>query len=111
MNTFTINGKRYNAPKFDFNTVCDIEESGISLAQAKNKPTALLRVYFALALDGDKERAGKELEQHLINGGSFEELTDAMTKEMNESDFFRAASKGADEENQTGAEEKNTKKR
>lgn len=90
MNRFTINGVVYDAPKFDFNTVCDFEEAGISIAEAKKKPTSMIRAYFALLFDGDKDAAGKELETHMINGGTFEELTNAMIKEMNDSDFFRA---------------------
>lgn len=98
MNRFTINGVVYDAPKFDFNTVCDFEESGISIAEAKKKPTSMIRAYFALLFDGDKDAAGKELEKHMISGGSFEELTNAMLKEMNESDFFRALAKRTETE-------------
>lgn len=89
MNTFTINGKKYTAPKFDFNTVCYFEEAGISLAEGRKKPSALIRAYFAILFDGDKEEAGKELEAHMVNGGTFDEMMTAMTKEMNESDFFQ----------------------
>ena len=101
MNRFTINGVVYNAPKFDFNTVCDFEEAGISIAEAKKKPTSMIRAYFALLFDGDKDAAGKELEKHMVSGGSFEELTNAMIKEMNESDFFRALTKRTETEDQS----------
>ncbi len=111
MNYFTINNKRYKAPVFDFNTVCDFEEAGISLAEAKNKPTAMLRMYFTLLFDGDKEAAGKELEQHMINGGTFEELTNAMIKEMSESRFFQAISKKTDETEETGAKQTSKSKK
>lgn len=107
MNRFTINGVVYTAPKFDFNTVCDLEEAGISISEAKNKPTSMLRMYFALLFDGDKVAAGRELEQHMINGGTFEELSNAMVKEMNESDFFRAITKNSETSNRSG---KKTKK-
>lgn len=110
MNYFTINNKRYKAPVFDFNTVCDFEEAGISLADAKNKPMSMIRMYFTLLFDGDKEAAGKELEQHMINGGTFEELTNAMIKEMNESRFFQAIAKTPAPEDETGTEEKTKSK-
>ena len=109
MNTFVINKKRYTAPKFDFNTVCDFEEAGISLSEAKNKPTSMVRAYFSLLFDGDKEAAGRELEQHMIDGGTFEDLTDAMVKEMNESRFFQAISKRTAETDQAEPEETATK--
>ena len=70
-------------------------------------------MYFALLFDGDKDAAGKELEQHMIDGGSFEELTEAMVKEMNESRFFQAISKNAETATPetTTAPEKTTRKR
>ena len=108
MNRFTINGIVYDAPKFDFNTVCDFEEAGISLSEAKKKPTSMIRAYFALLFDGDKEQAGAELEKHMIAGGTFEELTNAMIKEMNDSDFFRALTKRTETEDQPA---KKTKKK
>lgn len=107
MNRFTINGVVYNAPKFDFNTVCDFEEAGISLTEARQKPTSMIRAYFALLFDNDKNAAGQELEKHMIAGGTFEELTNAMIKEMNESDFFRALTKRTETETQSA---KKTKK-
>ena len=110
-NYFTINGKRYKAPEFTFNTVCDFEEAGISLSEAKKKPTSMIRMYFALLFDGDKDEAGKELEQHMMNGGTFEELTDAMVKEMNDSRFFQAISKKSEETDPETAVEKQPKKK
>lgn len=113
-NYFTINGKRYKAPAFDFNTVCDFEEAGISLSDAAKKPTSMIRMYFALNFDGDKEKAGKELEEHMIKGGTFEDLTDAMVKEMNESHFFQALNKNTKtedpEEEETATESKRSRK-
>lgn len=109
MNRFTINGIVYDAPKFDFNTVCNFEEAGISLAEARKKPTSMIRAYFALLFDGDKEAAGKELEKHMIAGGSFEELTNAMIQEMNESDFFRALTKRTETEDQPAKKKKTEK--
>lgn len=111
MNRFTINGKSYIAPKFDFNTVCDFEEAGISLQDARKKPTSMIRMYFALLFDGDKDAAGKELEQHMIDGGTFDELTEAMVKEMNESRFFQAISSRADKSDQAGEKAATSKRK
>ena len=36
--TFTVNGKTYKAKPFDFNMVCDLEDMGISMQDASNKP-------------------------------------------------------------------------
>lgn len=91
--TFTINNVVYTAKEFDFNTVCDLEESGVSLEEMQKKPTSAVRAYFALCTGGSIDDAGRELQEHIINGGTLNELTQAMVAEMNESDFFQALSK------------------
>lgn len=99
MRTFTINGKRYNAKPFDFNTVCDLEDYGVALSEMTKKPMSMARAYFALCYNGDKAEAGKEIQEHVKNGGNFNDLYKAMGEEMNESDFFQALNKKENEEN------------
>lgn len=93
MNTFTINGKEYKAKPFDFNLVCDLEDMGISLEQAGNKPMSMVRAYFGLCAGKGKEFAGKEMEAHIIGGGTFDNIMTAMSDEMEKSDFFQALNK------------------
>lgn len=100
MRTITINGKRYNAKPFDFNTVCDLEDNGVSLTQMRDKPMSMVRAYFTLCFGGSKEDAGKELQAHIINGNDLEDLYKVMGDEMNDSDFFQALAKTEGEENQ-----------
>ena len=98
MRTFTINGKRYNAKPFDFNTVCDLEDNGVALIEMQKKPMSMARAYFALCFNGSKEDAGKEIEAHVKAGGNFNDLYSVMGDEMNDSDFFQALKKAEDEE-------------
>ena len=93
MRYFTINDKRYQAKPFDFNTVCDLEDNGVPLSEMTKKPMSMARAYFAICLNGDKERAGKEIQEHVIAGGDFNELYTVMGEEMNDSDFFQALNK------------------
>lgn len=95
MNTFKINNKEYKAKAFDFNLVCDLEDMGISLSEAGNKPFAVVRAYFAICTGKGKEYAGSELEQHIVNGGSLDDVMNAMNIEMEKSDFFRNLNKNA----------------
>lgn len=97
-NTFTINGKKYKAAPFDFNLACDLEDMGISLRGMCKKPMAAVRAYFAACTGADIEYAGKELEQHIIAGGSLEIVIEAMNAEMEKSDFFRSLTQTAEEE-------------
>lgn len=105
--TITINGKIYRAKPFDFNTVCDLEDSGVSLQEMQKKPMSMLRAYVGLCIKGSKEKAGEEIQAHIIGGGNFNEVYTVMGEEMNDSDFFQALSKAANEE--TPETEKKTK--
>ena len=102
MKKIKINGKEYEAKSFDFNLICDLEDMGVSLAEAKEKPMSMVRAYFAMCTGKGKDYAGKEMEQHLVNGGSFDDLVNAMSAEMENSDFFRSITKTAGAENRQG---------
>ena len=108
---FTINDKRYQAKPFDFNTICDLEDNGVSLAEMTKKPMSMARAYFALCFNGDKEKAGTEIQEHVKKGGYFNELYTVMGDEMNDSDFFRALNQKQEQEAQEveGKEDKKTK--
>lgn len=89
MNVFKLNGRDVIAKKFDFNLVCDLEDMGVSLQESGRKPMAMVRAYLALCLGCTLEIAGAEMEAHLANGGNFEDIMNAMSAEMENSDFFR----------------------
>jgi len=93
MNLFKINGKEYKAKPFDFNLICDLEDMGVSLEEMGKKKMSMIRAYFAICAGRGNEYAGKELNQHFIGGGKFDDVLDAMSKEMEASDFFQALNK------------------
>ena len=90
MRIFNINGKTYKAKEFDFNLLCDLEEQGLSLEDIDKKPMSFVRTYLSFCAGLTKELAGKEIESHVTNGGSFTDVIDVMSKEMEESGFFQA---------------------
>ena len=112
---FTVNNVTYKAKPFDFGMVCDLEEKGVSIANADKMGMSFIRGYFAVCADIDKDEAAKQIQEHLINGGTLDDISDAMAKEMNDSDFFRAISKktetGTNENPTTGETEIAEKKR
>lgn len=107
--TFKINGTTYTAKEFDFNTVCDLEDIGISISDMQKKPVATARAYFALCIGGDVERAGDELQQHMIDGGNLNDLVNAMVGAMNDSDFFQALTKRQEKKATTSKRQTETK--
>lgn len=107
MKNFTINRKVYKAKEFDFNLVCDLEDEGISLEAMQDKPVSMMRAYFGICAGIGGNAAGEEMQKHIVSGGSFEEMAEAMSDAMEQSDFFRAANKTTEAEtaeNQSEAE-------
>lgn len=95
MTKFTINEKEYNAVPFDFNTVCDLEDLGISIEKIADKPVNTMRGYLAICGGMTVSEAGKEISEHIIKGGNLDGLSDAMSAELDNSDFFRTLTQGA----------------
>lgn len=104
MRTFSINGRLYRAVPFTFNTLADLEDMGISVADMSKKPMATIRAYFALCAGGDAEFAGNELQAHMLNGGDLTSVSEAMAAEMSDSDFFRNLTTQSKEDGTEGEE-------
>lgn len=107
-NRFTLNGVTYTAKPFDFDLICDLEDMGVSFEKIDKMPMSLVRAYFAICAETSKEQAAALIQNHMIKGGKLDDLSDAMAKEMDESDFFRSLQSGEEKsstENKTKAKE------
>lgn len=93
-NTFTLNDVVYTAKPFTYNLIADLDDMGVSIADAGNKPTSFIRGYVAVCAGISKEEAGEIIEAHIVSGGKLDAISNAMTKEMNASGFFQALTKG-----------------
>lgn len=109
MKTFVINGKEYRAKAFDFNLLCDFEDVGISLETIATKPMKMVRAYFALCSENTEKDAGMEMEQHILSGGSFEEIINTINEQMEASDFFRQLSQTEEAKTAKNAKKKKEK--
>lgn len=89
MATFTINNKKYIAKPVDFNMVCDFEDMGLAFTDIEKKTTSFIRAYLAICGGISNESAGKEIEKHIMNGGTLEDVALALMNEVQNSDFFR----------------------
>ena len=54
------------------------------------KLLSTVRGFVSLAMNGDSEKAGKEIEAHLAAGGNFDEIMKEIEKAVKTSGFFRA---------------------
>jgi hypothetical protein len=99
-----INGKAYPTKEITFNTVCQFEDMGIPMSEIEAKSIMFVRAYAAMCMDKKADQAGDEIEKHVMNGGSIDELADVLRQAVEESGFFQALSKRAetaDSESQT----------
>ena len=95
-----INGTEYTMPELNFNTMCKLEDMGVSLTEMDQKVLTTVRGFLALAM----EKAGMEIEQHLASGGSLDPLMESINKAVNESGFFRALSQSQEKGNAASTE-------
>lgn len=93
---FTLNGKTYKAAEFDLNLMCDFEDIGISIDDLGKKNINFIRQYIASSMGVDAKTAGKEITEHVTNGGKLEDITDVLNAAIEESGFFRTASESKD---------------
>ena len=91
-NTFVLNGVTYVAKPFDFDMVCELEDMGVTFERIDKMPMSLIRAYFAICANTDKEQAAALIQNHMVKGGKLDDVTAVMSKEMENSDFFRALS-------------------
>lgn len=101
MKKIIVNGKEYVAKEFTFNLVCDLEDMGYDMETMGKKPMTMIRAYFSLCAGVTEEVAGRELENHIIGGGNFSELSEAMNEQLEKSDFFRNIMQTEKENTQT----------
>jgi hypothetical protein len=100
-----INGKEYKNVPITFNTFCKLEEMGVDLKSIENKLFSSARAYAVLCMKKPMAIAGEEIEKHIINGGSINDIIEPFAKELEHSDFFQAMAKQATETSNEAAEE------
>lgn len=88
-----INGKEYKVKEISFNTMCELEDNGVSITEMDKKPFNVIRGFLAVIMGVDKNTAGEELTKHIKNGGNIEELVTQISKLMENSGFFQAMNK------------------
>jgi len=106
MATVKINNKKYEVPQLTFRHFTQIEEQGFSVLEAFRKQEMfLLAMGFVCVVTGeDRDEAERLIEQHVLGGGSINDIYEAFGKAVEDSAFFRKML-GLDQ-----VEEKKTKK-
>lgn len=98
MKMFVLNGNSYPAKEMGVNMLCDLEDMGISLGEMQNKSFSFIRAYVSMCMGESIEKAGREIELHLINKGKLEDVMDVIKGAMEDSDFFQALTQNEEAE-------------
>ena len=94
MTVFVINGKTYTATELEFKDICKMERDfNVSFANMENKTFSALNAFFAMSANISADEASRRLQDHVINGGNFEDIANALGEAMKESHFFQAMQK------------------
>ena len=88
-----INGTEYRNAPIDFNAVCKLEDMGVDISDIDGKVMTVARAYAALCMRKPVDVAGKEIEEHVQNGGSLNTIYEVFAAEVEKSDFFQALQK------------------
>ena len=105
-----INEKKYQAKELDFNFLCALGEVGIEIQDIGKKFFPAIRCYAAYCMGVDSEIAGNEINEHIIKGGSFNDVIEVFNQKAEESDFFRALGQTNSETETTEPQKKSPKK-
>lgn len=87
-----LNGKEYKIPEITFDTVCELEDAGISIndiSKPKKKVMSIVRAFAKLATGLENEQVAEVIEDHLANGGNFEGVFEEISKALADSRFFQ----------------------
>lgn len=96
-----INGKFYKDAELDFNTVCEMENMGVSIQSIDDNVMSAARAYAAICMHKPLRIAGAEIEAHIVNGGTFADILEPFNKKAEESGFFRALREREEAEEKT----------
>lgn len=91
MRTVTINNKIYNVPELTFSHSKILEQYGVPLKRLIDPDLALTicSAFVAIITNNDIEGADHLLEQHVLGGGTLEEIYGAYVTAVTESGFFK----------------------
>lgn len=111
METLKLNGRTFRARDIDFNFVCILGENDIDIQEIGKKVLPSLRVYVAYCMGvDDTDIAGNEINLHILNGGSLEDISSVFVAKVNESAFFQAIGKQSGTKETAATTKKSTKK-
>lgn len=101
MKKFTVNGKEYNAKELTYGDIRKMESFGLNLmtdiTSIQAKVFSYTSGYLAICGGFSLEVADNEMNEHIINGGDFTDISEAFVDSLSNSRFFQAMLNSATE--------------
>ena len=88
MNTIKINNKVVIIKPIDFDAICTLEDLGFDVAKVGSRTLSSIRSAVAFNMGITLQEASAEIEQHIKNGGKFDEFA-PLLEAITQSDFFQ----------------------
>lgn len=87
-----FNGKQLKL-EIDYNTMCELEEMGMSIMDIESKTLSTIRALLYIALKKIEPKitmneTGLQINEYFANGGTIEKLGEAFEKAVSNSGFF-----------------------
>jgi len=113
MENFVINGTTYRARDIDFGFLVELDKAGVDLDNIMG--VAAINCYLTYCSGMNEQQAANEITQHIIKGGSMDDLGKTYGQKVAESDFFRtlmgtAQNQGTEEKSEPDSKETTKKK-
>lgn len=96
MEKFTVNGKTYFVKELDFEYLVELDKHDIKVTNVTG--AAAINCFVSYCSGMDESQASKEISQHIVNGGSLDDIVGAYAKALEDSGFFRALMEQAKKE-------------
>ena len=94
MKKFTVNGKEYAAKELTYGDIRKMESFGLNLmtdiTSIQAKVFSYTSGYLAICGGFSLEVADNEMNEHIINGGDFTDISEAFVDSLSNSRFFQA---------------------
>lgn len=99
----TINEKTYVIAEVGYDLLDHLNMNDLSIEDLNNskRRISMVTVFVSYVLHCGREQANREITQHIIKGGNLGELVEGMMKALENSRFFTALMKKAEEEEET----------
>ena len=90
--SITINSKEYKVPEINFGAICKLEKLGVNFNDIEGQTFNFICGLVAYTIGADMNKAGKEIDEHISNGGSIQDFM-PLIKVVTDSDFFQNLTK------------------